>query len=660
MHEREHTMTATPQILIVDDEVRMSESIKILLGGRNYRIQTCPSARDAMVWLEQCRCDLMLLDLMMPEMNGYQLLDHVKGRFPDVTVIMMTGHASIESAVEALKRGAHDYLGKPFEHDELIKRVENALDQRRLRAERDIFRKKFETSEERYRYLVQHSPDIIFTLGAKGEFLFVNDTVKNLLGYESASLQGKDFSTIVQEDDLEKVRAFFEAARKGIPLSDCMEVRLCTRNVPTNGSDCSIVELRASSMEEYSTEDGRKIRGIYGIARDIMERRRAEEEKTLLEAQLRQAQKMEAIGTLAGGIAHDFNNLLMAIQGNASLMLFDLDEKHEHYERLRNIEKLVDSGSRLTAQLLGYARKGRYEIRPIDLNVLVRDSCETFNRTRKEIRIHQRFDRHLASIEADAGQIEQVLMNILVNAADAMRSGGTISIRTSNTTDEEMNGKLFNPRPGKYVLLTVGDTGIGMDEKTKERIFEPFFTTKEMGRGTGLGLASTYGIIKGHGGFIDVESQPGKGTTFFIYLPASTKKIPKSHRGSEKVLRGQETVLLVDDEDMVLEIGRALLETMGYRVITAKDGEDAVSLYERQGSGIDLVLLDVVMPGMGGGEVYDRLKVMNPDMKCLLLSGYSIDGAATEIMKRGCDGFIQKPFKLKDLSKSIREILRHP
>jgi CheY-like chemotaxis protein len=362
----------------------------------------------------------------------------------------------------------------------------------------------------------------------------------------------------------------------------------------------------------------------------------------------------------SGGIAHDFNNLLMAIQGNASLMLFDLDQRHEHFERLRNIEKLVDSGSRLTAQLLGYARKGRYEVRPIDLNLLVKDACETFNRTKKEIRITQHFDKHLAAIEADAGQIEQVLMNLLVNAADAMRGGGKVTIRTSNTTHEDMKGKLYNPKPGKYVLLAVSDTGIGMDEKTQERIFEPFFTTKEMGRGTGLGLASTYGIIKGHGGFIDVESQPGKGATFYIYLPASTKKIPKTHRIRERIVPGQETVLLIDDEDMVLEIGRALLETMGYQVITAKDGEEAISLYERQGSGIDLVLLDVVMPGLGGGDVYDRLKTMNPDMKCLLLSGYSIDGEATEILQRGCDGFIQKPFKLRDLSKSIREILHHP
>jgi len=653
-------MTGTPRILVVDDEIRMCESLKILLGGRNCQIEACPSAREAMSWLEKNRCDLLLLDLMMPEMDGYQLLDHVKATYPDVTVIMMTGHASIESAVEALKRGAHDYLGKPFEHDELVKRVQNALDQKRLRAERDIFRNRLEISEERYRYLVQHSPDIIFTLGAKGEFLFVNDTVESLLGYESASLQGKNFSTIVHEDDQEKVRAFFEAARRGKPLSDCMEVKLRCRTKPAGGEDCSVVELRAAAMEESPVANGGKIRGIYGVARDITDRKQSEEEKKLLEAQLRQAQKMEAIGTLAGGIAHDFNNLLMAIQGNASLMLFDLNQNHEHFERLRNIEKLVESGSRLTSQLLGYARKGRYEIRPIDLNELVQYACETFNRTKKEIRIKFQLDGHLDPIEADTGQIEQVLMNLLVNAADAMRGGGTVTIRTGNTTHEEMKGKLYNPKPGKYVLLAVSDTGVGMDDKTKERIFEPFFTTKEMGRGTGLGLASTYGIIKGHGGFIDVESQPGKGATFSIYLPSSAKKVPKSHRGLEKIPRGRETVLLVDDEDMVLEIGRALLETMGYHVVTAKDGDEAIALYENQGAGIDLVLLDMVMPGLGGGEVFDRLKTMNPDLKCLLLSGYSIDGEASEILQRGCDGFIQKPFKLRDLSRSIREILHHP
>jgi signal transduction histidine kinase len=439
-----------------------------------------------------------------------------------------------------------------------------------------------------------------------------------------------------------------------------MEVKLRCRTKPSSGADCSVVELRASAMEESSVGNGGQIRGIYGVARDITERKRSEEEKKLLEAQLRQAQKMEAIGTLAGGIAHDFNNLLMAIQGNASLMLFDLDRNHEHFERLRNIEKLVESGSRLTSQLLGYARKGRYEVRAIDLNQIVQDACETFNRTKKEIRIQLQLDRHLAPIEADTGQIEQVLMNLLVNAADAMRGGGTVTIRTGNTTHEEMKGKLYNPKPGKYILLAVTDTGVGMDEKTKERIFEPFFTTKEMGRGTGLGLASTYGIIKGHGGFIDVDSQPGKGATFLIYLPASAKKVSKTHRGFEKIPRGQETVLLVDDEDMVLEIGRALLETMGYHVVTAKDGEEAIALYKNGGSGIDLVLLDMVMPGLGGGEVFDRLKTMNPGMKCLLLSGYSIDGEASEIIQRGCDGFIQKPFKLRDLSRSIREILHHP
>ena len=208
----------------------------------------------------------------------------------------------------------------------------------------------------------------------------------------------------------------------------------------------------------------------------------------------------------------------MAIQGNASLMLFDLSPKHEHYERLRNIEKLVDSGSRLTAQLLGYARKGRYEVRLINLNQTVQGACETFSRTRKDIRIRMDLEQTLAPIEADAGQVEQVLMNLLVNAADAMRAGGTVTIRTANTTHEQMKGKLYNPKPGKYVLLSVSDTGVGMDEKTKDRIFEPFFTTKEMGRGTGLGLASTYGIIKGHAGSSTWNPSPARRNV--LHLPA--------------------------------------------------------------------------------------------------------------------------------------------
>jgi len=380
-------------------------------------------------------------------------------------------------------------------------------------------------------------------------------------------------------------------------------------------------------------------------------------DKKRLEFQLLQAQKMEALFTLSCGFAHDFNNLLMGIMGNTSLIIFETDPKNVHYERLRNIEKLVQSGSQLTRQLLGYARKGGYGVKPVSLNQLVEETAETFGRTKKEITIHCHLAENLSPIKADKGQIEQVLLNLYVNAADAMPSGGDLIIETVNVTHRQITDKLYKPNPGRYAMLTVTDTGTGMDKATIERIFDPFFTTKEMGRGTGLGMASAYGIVKGHGGYIDVDSQRGQGTTFRIYLPASEGRVIEKKVVSGKIVEGKETILLVDDEEMVLEVGTQVLNTLGYTVLEAKGGKEAVDVYQSNRDKIHIVLLDMIMPQMGGGETYDRIKEINPKVKVLLSSGYSVDGQAKEILERGCDGFIQKPFNMKQISQKIREIL---
>jgi CheY-like chemotaxis protein len=324
---------------------------------------------------------------------------------------------------------------------------------------------------------------------------------------------------------------------------------------------------------------------------------------------------------------------------------------------LLGIVKQVQSGSKLTNQLLGYARKGRYEVKPFQLNQLVEETSKAFGRTRREITVHRELADDLFPIEGDLGQIEQILMNLFVNAADAMPEGGNIFLRTINIPHEDMKGKLYNPKPGDYVLLSVRDTGIGMDPKTAERIFEPFFTTKELGRGTGLGLASVYGIVKGHGGYVDVESEKGRGTTFKIYLPASKREVYKTIEPPGHISKGTGTILLVDDEEMVLEVGEKLLKAMGYHVLTAREGREAIEVYKKHRETVDLVLLDIIMPNMKGGEVFDCLKEINPDIKVLLSSGYSIDGEASKILERGGKGFIQKPFDMERLSETIRAIL---
>jgi nitrogen-specific signal transduction histidine kinase len=384
--------------------------------------------------------------------------------------------------------------------------------------------------------------------------------------------------------------------------------------------------------------------------RDISEQKR-------LEAQIQQVQKLEAIGTLAGGIAHDYNNLLMGILGNTSLMSLDIDPRHQHYEKLMNIEKYVQSGADLTKQLLGFAKGGKYEVKPIDISDLIEQSSEMFSRTKKEIRIHRKFQKDIWTVEVDPSQIEQVLLNLYVNAGQAMPGGGDLYLQTENVTFDENYAGSFSVKDGNYVKISVTDTGVGMDEKTLQRIFDPFFTTKDMNRGTGLGLASSYGIIKNHGGIIDAQSAIGWGATFNVCLPASKKEVIKEKQLDQETLKGNETVLLVDDEDMIIDVGSKILKSLGYRTLTAKDGEEAIEVYQANKSKIDVVILDVIMPGIGGGETYDGLKKINPKVKVLLSSGYSLDEQATEIMDRGCNGFIQKPFLIKQLSQKIRDIL---
>ncbi len=493
-------------------------------------------------------------------------------------------------------------------------------------------------SEEKYRVLIDNANDAIFI--AQDEVIkFPNLRTVQLLGMSAEELSITPFVDLVHPNDKAIVIKRYKKRLEGVALPQTYTYRFLHRNRGEVWVDLNTVLI---TWEDRPA--------ILCFMRDITEQKR-------LEAQLLYAQKMESIGTLAGGVAHNFNNLLMGIQGNISLMLTETNSTDPHHVRLKSVEKLVQSASKLTGQLLGYARGGAYEVKPISLNQLVEETSETFGITKKETTIHKELDKELSTIKADQGQIEQVLLNLYVNASDAMPLGGDLFLRTMNATHKEMKGRPYKAKTGSYVLLIVTDTGTGMDKKTMEQIFDPFFTTKGLANGTGLGLASVYGIIKAHGGYIDVFSEKGHGSTFKIYLPASKEKEANENKLPGKIVKGTETILFVDDEPMVIDVGELMLKKLGYKVLLARGGQEAIKMYKKNKDKIDLIILDMVMPDIGGGETYDSIKEINPNIKAILSSGYSVDGQAREILARGCNGFIQKPFDLKALSYKIREIL---
>ena len=493
-------------------------------------------------------------------------------------------------------------------------------------------------SEEKYRTLVENATDAIF-VAQEERIKFPNPKTLALSGYSAQEISQIPISNLIHPEDREMVLERYRGRLQGEEIPSIQTYRVLNK---------SGQELWAQLSSVLITWEGRP--ATLNFVRDITREKE-------LEIQFQTSQKMEAIGTLAGGIAHDFNNLLMGIQGYASLMLFDLDPGNPHYESLKKIEEQVKHGTNLAGQLLAFARRGKYEVKPSDLNKLVARSSAMFERTKKEIKIYCKYQEGIWAVEADRGQIEQILMNFYVNAWQAMPEGGDLYLETRNITLGREYLRPFSIKPGNYVRISIRDTGIGMDKKTQQRVFEPFFTTKEMGRGTGLGLASVYGIIKNHGGFINVYSEIGHGTTFHIYLPASDKKITEEKKVSGEILGGKETILLVDDEAIIAEVLEKALTFTGFSVFLAQGGEEAIEVYKKNQELIDLVVLDMIMPGMNGGKVFDRLREMNPGVKVILSSGYSIDGEASQIMARGCNGFIQKPFGIKELALKIREVL---
>ncbi len=497
-------------------------------------------------------------------------------------------------------------------------------------------------STERFRETSELLPETIFEIDFQGNILFLNKSGMEQFGFDAedlvVGLNAYDFFPGEAKTKLAKnVARLMQGEKMGLN-----EYLVCDKHGIT-------FPVMTKSAIIY--RDGNPV-GLRGFLIDITERKQLEED-------FHKAQRMESIGTLAGGIAHDFNNILMGIQGRTSLSLIHLPPSSPVKEHLVCIEEYVKSASNLTSQLLGFARSGRYHLQPADINHMVEKSATMFGRTKKELTLSQSLQENLPTALVDRSQIEQILLNLYVNAWHAMPSGGRLEIATrcSNIGDDQAT--VLDIAPGRYIEISVSDSGTGIEESIQHKIFEPFFTTKARGRGTGLGLASAYGIARNHQGTIRVMSTLGEGSTFTVYLPASEEQAQNSIEMVEELFTGKESILLIDDEPMIIEVASAILNHLGYAIHTVKSGREAIDWYKKHFREIDLVVLDMIMPEMSGEEAFAAIKAINPRAKVLLSSGYSLAGQAERMLANGCAGFIQKPFDLQNFSRKIREVLDH-
>ncbi|MCD4716873.1 MAG: response regulator [Desulfobacterales bacterium] len=640
------------EILVVDNDRVVLKFMTDFLVKKGFHVLTAENGLSALDVLKTYTPDVIFVDLIMPNIDGKKLCRIIRDmpRLNNVKIIILSAVAA-EEEVDHTEFGANACIAKgPFNSmsqyiltalNELERENSKVFAQEVMGAKNIHFRtitKELLSSQKHFETILEGMSEGILELTSEARIVYCNPVATSLLGTPEEKLLASDFAELFKENDGQRIRKFLNTPEHNSwTISENSPVAL-------NGKQLTMKILPVE-------DEGNKT--IVVILNDISMQKN-------MEAKVVQAQKMEAIGTLAGGIAHDFNNLLMGMQGYVSLILMGVDATHPYYKNLKGIENQVESASKLTGQLLDFARGGKYKVNPTNINELIKKTSNMFGRTKKEINMHVKYQEDIWTVEVDQGQIEQVLLNLYVNAWQAMPEGGGLRLQTKNITLDETNVKPFQIEPGNYVEMTICDSGMGMDEKTKKRIFEPFFTTKKMGRGTGLGLASVYGIIKNHGGFINVDSEKDKGTTFSVYLPASFKAVETKTELSTEVQKGSGTVLLVDDEEVIVDVGQEILKSMGYKVVTARSGREAIEIFDKAHyltSAPDLIILDMVMPEMGGGETYDKLKEINPQVKVLLSSGYGIDGRATEILKRGCDGFIQKPFNISKLSQSIKRVL---
>ena len=506
--------------------------------------------------------------------------------------------------------------------------------------------------ERKYRLLADNITDNIWILDLNTlSFTYVSPSIEGITGYTDDETVGRQIQDVLLPSSLELATSFFEnelaedyknTAPDRSPILELQQYH-------KNGS-AVWTEITAKFVRDA---DGLPVE-ILGVTRDITHRKH-------LESQLRQAQKMEAVGTLAGGVAHDFNNIIQVINGYVEILLMGKNDGTPEYSKLKEIQIACGRAAKLVKQLLTFSRKVEIDRKYFDLNQEIKQSIDLLERIiPKMIDIELHSEPLLWTVKADPVQIEQILLNLGMNAADAMPEGGKLIFETANVTlDEDFSSKHSDINPGDYVVLTISDTGCGMAKETVEHIFEPFFTTKEVGKGTGLGLASVYGIVMSHNGYITCHSEVGQGAIFRIYLPCLERGDPEAVRkdNATSYKGGSETILLVDDENSIRDFASAVLQRAGYKVITAANGEEALELFTRGPGGVDLVVMDLGMPGMGGHKCLEELLRINSSAKVVISSGYSYREHVNKSMATGAAGYLGKPYRSAGLLQKVRAVL---
>ena len=627
-------MSNIPNVLIVDDDPRMCESLKVLLSSQDYELKTSNSVKEAIECLDNYAFDLVLLDIVMGEENGFTVMDHIISQKLDILVVMITGHTSPERAIEALRKGAYDFLKKPFEPEELLTTMRNALNQRIQEKSNHLLDRKLQVSEEKYRCMMESMKDAVYICSSEFRIEYMNPRMISRIGYDAS---GELCHKAIYDSDEKCSWCVFDRIQEGEHVDYELENPKDNRYYSITNSPIRHSEESISNLT---------------IVRDITESK-------AIEAQLYQARKMGSIGTLAGGIAHDFNNILSGIMGYTELALDSVERESQLYNNLQEVFRAGNRARDLVKQILTFSRQTGQDRKPIQVRHIVNEALKFLRAslpTSTEVRRNIQSD---ALVLADPTQIHQVLMNLCTNADHAMREkGGVLEVKLEEVElDADFTALQPDMKPGAYLNLTVSDTGNGMPPDVLERIFDPFFTTKETGEGTGMGLSVVHGIIGSYGGAITAYSEPGQGSTFKVYLPIiETSK--EAHIGPEESIPiGSERILFVDDESVLVNMGKQIFESLGYDVTTRTSSIEALELFKNQPDRFDLVITDMTMPNMTGEDLAQELIRIKPNIPIILCTGFSAKIDDQKASAVGIRALVLKPIVKREIATTVRKVL---